>query len=71
LRPTRPGHGQLDLGRLAHDALRSLGLAAEAIGRFEDLCTACDPIRFHSFRRDGVRSGRLVHHIRVGSRPPA
>ncbi len=63
LRASRPGHWWLDLGLLARAALRRAGLADEAIGHFDDACTSCGEERFHSFRRDGRRSGRLVHWI--------
>ncbi len=59
----RPGHAQLDLGRLARHALEGAGLAASCIGELSAACTHCDPERFHSYRRDGSRSGLLVHHI--------
>jgi len=61
--PTRPGHVALDLGRLAGLALCRAGLEEAAIGRVPDACTRCDAERFHSYRRDGPRSGRLVHFI--------
>jgi len=61
LRSTRAGHARLDLARLARCALESAGVAA--IGTAALACTHCDPRRFHSYRRDGPRSGRLVHWI--------
>ncbi len=63
LRPTRPGHAQLDLALLAREALRAEGVAEDRIGLLEVGCTACDAERFHSYRRDGRRAGRLVHFI--------
>jgi YfiH family protein len=62
-RASRPGHWWLDLGVLARAALRRAGLADERIGAFDDACTACGEERFHSYRRDGPRAGRLVHWI--------
>ncbi len=62
-RPTHSGHAQLALGALCRAALRSAGLADAAIGSAAAACTACDAERFHSYRRDGARSGRLVHFI--------
>jgi YfiH family protein len=59
----RPGHAQLDLGCLARHTLARAGLDASCIGALSAACTHCDAARFHSFRRDGARSGRLVHHI--------
>lgn len=61
--PTRPDHVALDLGELSRLALCRAGLRPEAIGRVPDACTRCDVQRFHSYRRDGPRSGRLVHFI--------
>jgi YfiH family protein len=63
LRPTRPGHALLDLGALAEAALARGGLARDDIGRLQGACTRCDPLRFHSYRRDGPRAGRLLHYI--------
>jgi YfiH family protein len=62
LRPTRPGHALLDLGALARDALVRAGLPVACIGAC-GACTHCDPVRFHSYRRDGPSAGRLVHFI--------
>jgi len=71
IRPGREGHAWLDLGLLAAAALRRAGVRAASIGRDAVACTACDPERFHSYRRDGPRSGRLVHFIRAPSGPSA
>jgi hypothetical protein len=62
-RPTRPGHARIDLGALVAAALESAGLARTRIGRLPECCTRCDAERFHSYRRDGARAGRLVHHV--------
>jgi copper oxidase (laccase) domain-containing protein len=63
LTPSRPGHQQLDLLSLCRTALLGAGLAPGAIGAIPDACTRCDGKRFHSYRRDGPRAGRLVHWI--------
>ena len=63
LRATRAGHYEIDLARLARLALESAGLASERIAAIPDACTACDPERFHSFRRDGPGAGRLFHFV--------
>ena len=63
LRPARPGHAWLDLGRLAHTALLHAGLSPSALGRVPRACTRCDPVRFHSYRREGAAAGRLHHYI--------
>ena len=47
--------GKLDLWTSAERALRAAGCAR--VDRF-DLCTACDPERFFSHRRDRGRTGR-------------
>lgn len=67
LRRTRPGHAQLDLGLLAREALRAEGVESDSIGFLEGDCTACDAERFHSYRRDGPETGRLVHFIAAGA----
>jgi YfiH family protein len=63
LRPTRPGHAYLDLGALATRALERAGVDRARVGNIPDACTRCDPERFHSYRRDGERAGRLVHFV--------
>lgn len=67
-RESRPHHWWLDLGLLARHALERCGMTHDAVGILDGVCTACDPERFHSYRRDGPRSGRLVHWI---APPPA
>jgi YfiH family protein len=67
LRQTRPGHARLDLGLLAREALRAEGVESDWIGFLEGACTACDAERFHSYRRDGPETGRLVHFIAAGT----
>ena len=62
-RETRPGHALLDLGELARGALGACGIEA---GAFPGTCTRCDAELFHSYRRDGPRAGRLLHHIAAG-----
>jgi YfiH family protein len=42
----RPGHAQLDLVALAHEALRGSGVPDASIGAV-DACTHCDAERFH------------------------
>jgi YfiH family protein len=70
LRPTRSGHALLDLGRLACQALLAAGLAPTGVGVLCSACTACDPGRFHSYRRDGSRAGRLLHFISASPGEP-
>ncbi len=63
LRESRPGHHWLDLGALSRSALLRAGVSPDAIGATALACTSCDDRRFHSYRRDGPRAGRLVHWI--------
>ena len=60
---SRPGHRWLDLGALTRSALLRAGVSLSEIGDFERVCTFCDARRFHSYRREGPRAGRLVHWI--------
>lgn len=66
-RKTRPGHVMLDLGRLTRVALAASGIAPGQIGSLLDVCTACNPERFHSYRRDGASAGRQIHFIAAGA----
>jgi YfiH family protein len=68
LRPARPGHALLDLAALAQAALLDAGVPAASIGVVAGACTRCDAERFHSFRRDGPRAGRLLSWIEVPAR---
>jgi YfiH family protein len=62
--PTRAGHARVDLGAFAAAELISAGLLRANIGSLEGVCTSCDDERFHSYRRDGARAGRMLHFIR-------
>lgn len=64
---SRHGHHLLDLGALARVALIRSGVSPSEIGALASSCTSCDAQRFHSYRRDGPRAGRLVHWIAVRS----
>jgi YfiH family protein len=54
--------GHLDLHEANERQLRSMG-----VRRIErtPYCTYCDPVRFHSFRRDPEKAGRMWSAIRV------
>ena len=69
LRTSRPGHAMLDLAALARLELARAGVAAAHQGALSDACTCCDSARFHSYRRDGAKAGRLLHYVvpRVGA----
>lgn len=62
-RTVRAGHALLDLGSLVARDLEHGGLLARNVARLPDSCTRCQPERFHSYRRDGERAGRLWHYI--------
>lgn len=65
---TRPQHARLDLGALALAVLACTGV--ERCAAVPAACTSCDSRRFHSYRRDGARAGRLLHRIAAGPFPP-
>jgi YfiH family protein len=52
----------VDLERIVRAQLEDAGVRAERIERVPG-CTVCDREDFHSFRRDGPRSGRLLSAI--------
>lgn len=60
---TGPGHARLFLAELVDSVLDRVGVAPELRGRLEQSCTCCEIERFHSFRREGRRAGRMVHFI--------
>lgn len=53
---------RVDLRLIVHAQLKAAGLPEEAIDDVAG-CTVCEPDRFHSHRRDGSRSGRLLSAI--------
>jgi YfiH family protein len=69
MRPGRAEHAWIDLGGLARDALAAAGVPAAQVDASAAACTRCDAARFHSFRRDGARAGRLLHWIAATRRP--
>ena len=42
--------------------LESLGVAPTRIEDVDE-CTACRPADYHSFRRDGAASGRMISYV--------
>jgi len=56
----RAGHWLADLPAMAELRLRSVGIEEPVDAK---LCTASDPARFFSYRRDGGRSGRQASLI--------
>ena len=65
-RPTRPGHWHLDLYAIARQRLAERGVTRVFGGGF---CTASDPARFFSYRRDQA-SERMAAAIWIQSPPP-
>jgi len=61
---SRVGHHRLDLGQLVSMDLVRGGVEPHELGVIPDSCTACGVDRFHSYRREGVGAGRLLHYIR-------
>lgn len=68
LAESAPGRWLLDLAAVVAIALERSGIQGDALGRVPAACTFCEPERFHSYRRDGSRAGRLLH--RVAARDP-
>lgn len=64
---SRVGHYQLDLRELNRMQLLRAGLRPERI-ELVGGCTACDPTRYYSYRRDGSM-GRLLHYVRCPNSP--
>ena len=56
----------VDLRAAVRAQLRALGLADDAIDDVPG-CTKHEPDRFHSFRRDGANSGRMLAAIATRS----
>lgn len=63
---SRPGHAMLDLALLVEADLQRCGLAPTNVSVLKQICTHCDTKRFHSYRRDGPRAGRLLHFVAAG-----
>lgn len=53
---------RIDLRKIVRAQLIESGLSPENIDDVSG-CTVCDPLRFHSYRRDGEMSGRLLSAI--------
>jgi hypothetical protein len=56
--------GRIDLAAANRQQLIAAGVAAERI-ETAAACTFCDAQRFHSWRRDGPRAGRMISYIQV------
>jgi polyphenol oxidase len=65
-RPSRPGHVYLDLQRAILRQLEAAGVPSSQVWS-ADLCTACHPQWFYSYRREGPRSGRMLNVVMIQS----
>jgi hypothetical protein len=61
-RPSRPGHLFLDLQRAILCQVEAAGVPSDRTWT-ANLCTACHPTWFYSYRRDGARSGRMLNAV--------
>jgi YfiH family protein len=59
-RPSHPGHLFLDLQRAILCQVEAAGVPADRTWA-ANLCTACHPGWFYSYRREGARSGRMLN----------
>jgi polyphenol oxidase len=65
-RHSRPGHLYLDLQQAILQQLRAAGIPPTHIWH-ANLCTACHPRWFYSYRREGPRSGRMLNVVMIQS----
>ncbi len=65
----RDGKAHVNLRAIIHAQLEAAGLASDDIDDVRG-CTVCEPERFHSYRRDGKVSGRLLSAIVSRDRAP-
>jgi YfiH family protein len=63
-RPSRPGHLYLNLQQAILLQLCTAGVPSSQVWS-ADLCTACHPEWFYSYRRDGPRSGRMLNVVMI------
>jgi polyphenol oxidase len=61
-RPGPRGRPHLDLRAANRQQLLAAGLCRENIHAI-DVCTACRPDLYHSYRRDGSAAGRMISYI--------
>jgi polyphenol oxidase len=62
--PSRPGHMYLDLQQAILLQLSTAGVPSAQMWA-ADLCTACHPQWFYSYRREGPRSGRMLNVVMI------
>ena len=69
-RPSRPGHLYLNLQQAILLQLCTAGVPSRQVWS-ADLCTACHPEWFYSYRRDGPRSGRMLNVVMIEANAPS
>jgi polyphenol oxidase len=70
-RPSRPGRLYLDLQQAILLQLCAAGVPSTQVWS-ANLCTACHPEWFYSYRREGPRSGRMLNVVMIeANMPPA
>jgi len=62
--PSEAGKWHLDIPGANQAQLLEMGVKFEKIDRI-DLCTHCRPDLFHSYRRDGIGTGKMVSSIQL------
>ena len=60
--------GEIDLSEANRGQLIKAGVSAGNI-EVMGLCTFCNAVQFHSYRRDKERAGRLISYIGINSQP--
>lgn len=58
----RSTHAQVDLRTALETQLRALGVPLDHVERVGG-CSRCDPVGFHSYRRDAAASGRMLGFV--------
>jgi polyphenol oxidase len=63
-RPSRPNHLYLDLQQVILLQICAAGVPSTQVWS-ANLCTACHPQWFYSYRREGPRSGRMLNVVMI------
>jgi len=63
-RPSRPGHFYLNIRQAILRQLTAAGVPASQVWS-ANLCTACHPQWFYSYRREGQHSGRMLNVVMI------
>jgi polyphenol oxidase len=68
-RPSRPRHLYLDLQQAIVLQICAAGVPSTQVWS-ANLCTACHPQWFYSYRREGPRSGRMLNVVMIEANTP-